>query len=166
MGLFKKKSDPISERARALNAEIAALESQIQKLNSRIEGGGEIEEVSSVATNTVTAADNEPQQTAEIVFEKIDQRPLRTEPVVSDAHYNEAGMQKFDLPALLRRLTGFVRSKPPSNPKLVNYLAAGSVQGLRPLRFEKRVARNRFIALATFLVLLMWGIFAWILRHH
>jgi hypothetical protein len=27
----------------------------------------------------------------------------------------------------------------------VHYLAAGGVQGLRPLRYEKRVARNRFI---------------------
>ena len=32
--------------------------------------------------------------------------------------------------------------KPPvsNNPKLVNFLAAGSIQGLRPLRYERRVA--------------------------
>src|SRR5438876_603840 len=34
MGLFKKKSDPISERAQTLSAEIAALEAQIKKLSS------------------------------------------------------------------------------------------------------------------------------------
>ena len=33
MGLFKKKPDPISERALALNDQIAALEAQIQKLS-------------------------------------------------------------------------------------------------------------------------------------
>ena len=32
MGVFKKKTDPISERARALSDEIAALEAQIRKL--------------------------------------------------------------------------------------------------------------------------------------
>jgi len=35
MGFFKKKSDPISERARALNLEIAALETEIKKLNAK-----------------------------------------------------------------------------------------------------------------------------------
>src|SRR5712672_1165306 len=31
MGLFKKKSDPISERAKTLNQQIAALQAQIQR---------------------------------------------------------------------------------------------------------------------------------------
>ena len=33
MGLFKKKPDPISERAQSLNDQIAALEAQIKKLS-------------------------------------------------------------------------------------------------------------------------------------
>ena len=33
MALFKKKADPISDRAQALNAEIAALETQIKQLD-------------------------------------------------------------------------------------------------------------------------------------
>ena len=52
------------------------------------------------------------------------------------------------------------KTPPASNPKLVNYLAAGSIQGLRPLRYEKRVARNRFIFLVVVLVLALWGILA------
>ena len=35
MAWFKKKPDPISDRARALNEEIAALEAQIQQLNEK-----------------------------------------------------------------------------------------------------------------------------------
>src|SRR5436305_8189377 len=35
MGLFKRKSDPISERARTLNQEIAALEAQIKELSAQ-----------------------------------------------------------------------------------------------------------------------------------
>jgi hypothetical protein len=56
-------------------------------------------------------------------------------------------------------------SRPASNPKLVNYLAAGSIQGLRPLRYEKRVARNRFIVLTIVLLLVLLGIISMFLRH-
>jgi len=38
------------------------------------------------------------------------------------------------------------------------------VQGLRPLRKEKRVARNRFIAFAIFLLLTLVGLFYMFLR--
>jgi hypothetical protein len=41
----------------------------------------------------------------------------------------------------------------------VSYLAAGGIQGLRPLRYEKRVARNRFIFFVIFLVLILLGTF-------
>ena len=37
MGLFKKKADPITDRARALNAEISALEARIKKLNQQVQ---------------------------------------------------------------------------------------------------------------------------------
>jgi hypothetical protein len=40
----------------------------------------------------------------------------------------------------------------------VSYLAAGGVQGLRPLRKEKRIARNRFIMFTVFLFLMLLGI--------
>ena len=51
--------------------------------------------------------------------------------------------------------------KPPvsTNPNMVNLLAAGSIQGLRPLRYERRVARNRFLAFTTVLVLILIGLF-------
>jgi hypothetical protein len=57
-----------------------------------------------------------------------------------------------------RRLRAHFRGPPASNPRLVTYLAAGSIKGLRPLRYEKRVARNRFIALFVILLALLWGI--------
>ncbi|HTD66027.1 MAG TPA: hypothetical protein VK846_05790, partial [Candidatus Limnocylindria bacterium] len=37
MGLFQKKRDPISEKARALNEQIKALESQIKQLSAEAE---------------------------------------------------------------------------------------------------------------------------------
>jgi hypothetical protein len=36
---------------------------------------------------------------------------------------------------------------------------------LRPLRYEKRVARNRFIALVVFLFLMLLGIILAVVRH-
>jgi hypothetical protein len=45
-------------------------------------------------------------------------------------------------------------------------LAAGNIQGLRPLRYEKRVARNRFVALTMVLVIVLFGLFCFLARHH
>ncbi len=47
----------------------------------------------------------------------------------------------------------------------MNYLAAGGIQGLRPLRYEKRVARNRFIFFVTILTLVLLGMLLWSVRH-
>jgi hypothetical protein len=44
---------------------------------------------------------------------------------------------------------------------MVHYLAAGSIQGLRPLRYERRVARNRFLAFLALLLLVLWGLAYW-----
>jgi hypothetical protein len=83
----------------------------------------------------------------------------RSEPNTTPDHYNELGVRKYDLPALLRRLREHFRGPSTTNPKLVSYLAAGGIQGLRPLRYEKRVARNRFIFFVIFLVLILLGTF-------
>ena len=67
-------------------------------------------------------------------------------------------MRKYDLPALLRRIRGWFQGPAASNPKLVSYLAAGGIHGLRPLRYEQRKSRRRFIFLAVVaFVLLLLG---------
>jgi hypothetical protein len=48
----------------------------------------------------------------------------------------------------------------------VNYLAAGGVQGLRPLRYEKRVARNRVVLLALLFLAIFLGILWVYWRRH
>jgi hypothetical protein len=88
----------------------------------------------------------------------------RTEADETPAHYNELGVRKYDLPALIRRLRNHFRGPSTTNPKLVSYLAAGGIQGLRPLRYEKRVARNRFIALVIILFLVLLGIISCYVR--
>jgi len=173
MGLFKKKADPISERARALNAEIAALESKIKKLNSQAPQNISHLRVRSTALPhgptipTVAPPPPEPKH-HEPVFEEVNQRRLQPseEKVAAPEQFNQLGLRKYDLVGFLGRLKGNFRPRPPANPKLVNYLVAGSIQGLRPLRYEKRVARNRFVVLTVVLLLVLWGIITMVWRHH
>lgn len=163
MRLFKKKVDPLSDRARALTAEIASLETQIRKLSSQTPPTPPPPRVRSTAlpdghmvVPPAHAVSHEP------IFEEAG-RNATTSPADAETtrdHYNDLGVRKYDLLAVWRKLQQLFHGPPASNPKLINYLASGSIQGLRPLRYEKRVARNRVIAAAIILFLLLWGIFA------
>jgi hypothetical protein len=166
---FKKKADPISDRARALSDEIAALEAQIKSLDSRLQTQNIRPRLRSTAlpqsnapprldTPVLTA----PQPSREPIFEEVDIDRLRAQAEVhaTSGHYNELGVRKYDLPALFRRVRNHFRGPAATNPKLVSYLAAGGIQGLRPLRYEKRVARNRFIVFVIFLFVMLLGLVA------
>ena len=176
MAWFKRTSDPISERAKALNEEIASLESQIKALDSQLHSEKEQPRLRSTAipqgetvTHTGTSAAPEPvvKVLPEPVFEEVDQGELitRSEAPTTPQHFNELGVRKYDLPALFRRLRGQFQGPSTTNPKLVSYLAAGGIQGLRPLRYEKRVARNRFIALVIVLFVVLLGVIAMVYRR-
>ena len=195
MGWFKKKSDPITERARALNEQIANLEAQIRELNAHpadpdvsgklAEAAPEIEELPPPAPAPApkhpgpgptarlrsTAfplgpnipTPSEPYPTAANkgpVFDSVQKNPFRSGHEREAPPPKELDVRKSDLPNTWRRFKKHFRWPATSNPKLVNYLAAGSIQGLRPLRYEKRVARNRFILLLACLILVLWGIIA------
>ncbi len=73
--------------------------------------------------------------------------------------FNELGVRKYDLPGLFDRLRRQFSRPAASDSRLVTYLAAGGVRGLRPLRYEKRVARRRFIVLVAVLLIILFGIF-------
>jgi hypothetical protein len=165
MGFFQKKRDPISEKAQALNEQIRALEAQIKQLSEEAEKPQPRFRSSTVPRGfgTVPVPVPEPRREAapREQFENVDHTPLKApEPQVRPDHYNDLGIRKYDLVAAWQRLKNIFKTPPASNPKLVNYLAAGSIQGLRPLRYEKRVARNRFVFLVVVLLLALWGIFA------
>jgi hypothetical protein len=190
MGLFRKKPDPISERAKLLNEQIAALESEIKKLDEQKEQAPAPSPPSPAppapsaspfaATAPSSANANSKAQprlrstarphgqpaaaaapTQEPIFEQVDQDRIQThsEPI-TPSPYSDLGVRKSDFASTWHRLKTHFRGPVASNPKLVHYLSAGSIQGLRPLRYEKRVARNRFIVLAVFLMLALWGIIA------
>jgi hypothetical protein len=196
MGLFRKKPDPISERAKALNSQIAALEAEIKRLadqpapdpipaaetfsrRSPFDSAAPTPDSPAVAVADSarrprlrsTAVPNRQAQVVaatpqEPIFEDVDQNRIKadSEPV-TPAHFNELGVRKYDLASAWQRIRTHFRGPVASNPKLVHYLSAGSIQGLRPLRYEKRVARNRFIFFAAALALVLWGLIAIILSR-
>jgi|SRR5580704_2221216 hypothetical protein len=164
MARFKKKADPLSERARTLTEEIAALEVQIKALDGKLQEAQIRPRLRSAAKPQGSAV---PATAREPVFEPVDQKRMKSKSELesSPAHFNELGVRKFDLAGNWRKFRNHFQGPPANNPKLVNYLAAGSIQGLRPMRYEKRVARNRVIALTLILLALLWGIIAVFSRH-
>jgi hypothetical protein len=152
MGLLRRKTDPLSDRARELSSEIASLEQKIRAYENNLQRlqpppGG-------------PGPRNDFARGGDLNLEQIGRRPLADDLELERdiVHVNELGVQKYDLPGLVSRVRGFFRAPTTSNPKLVSYLAAGGIQGLRPLRYEKRVARNRFIFFALILLLLLIGL--------
>ena len=167
MGWFTKKADPLSERARTLTEEIAALEAQIKRLDSKLPSSAPAPKLRSTAlphgaSTVVHTGHAAPPAHAEPIFEEVNQNRLKAkgEAAVPAAHFNDLGVRKYDLAGFLRRIKNHFRGPATSNPKLVNYLAAGSIQGLRPMRYEKRVARNRFLVIAGVVLLILIGISA------
>lgn len=171
MSLSKKKPDPLSDRARDLTNEIAALEAEIKKLSSQSAAATPV--VTSPAGGPKIRSTTPPFQAAppskpapEPVFEDVSRNTVAAVPRVEKSElFNELGLRKYDLPALIARLRNRLRSPTTSNPRLISYLAAGGGQGLRPLRYEKRVARERFIILVIIFLAILTGLSYLFLRH-
>ena len=158
-----KPVDPISDRARALNDQIAALESEIRKLDTQLHSATAPKFRSTTLPHGAAVA---PKPAArEPVFEEV--KPIRAaDETAAPDQFNDLGVRKYDFPALLDRLRSLFSRPAASNPRLVTYLAAGGVRGLRPLRYEKRKARRRFIILVAFFFVILFGILYTFLRNH
>ena len=144
MGLFRRK-DPLESRAKVLKARMADLESQIQQLDQ----AGDEPSAAPPSVHELKPGD-EP-------LPPRPSHPLSEQPLGTSDPENETLWQWFS-----RRFR-----KPPisSNPRMVNFLAAGSIEGLRLLRYERRVARNRFLAFSALLVLVLIGLFWTLLQQ-
>ena len=171
MAFAKKKVDLISDRSRALNEQIAALESEIQKLDTQLQRAPAPKFRSTAIPYGATVARAHesaplpPPQAQEPVFEEV--KPLSdTEETAAPDQFNDLGVRKYDLPALFNRIRNHFRRPTTNNPRLVAYLAAGGVHGLRPMRYEKRVARNRFIFFAIILFVILFGTICVFMRSH
>jgi hypothetical protein len=192
MGLFNKKADPIQSKAKALNEQIAALELEIKKLQRKtsapeavtMEAPQPVLRSKSIPSAEVISQAFQqqappsqlqpPQQTSqsahrvsparEPIFESFEQASPATSNE-KDPHYNDLGVRKYDIAGAWRRMRTMISGPATHNPKLVSYLAAGSIRGLRPLRYEKRIARNRFIFLTLFFVVILWSMLGLFFSH-
>ncbi len=167
MGWWKKKSDPLSERARALQREIATLEAQIRELQTTLNRTPlPRSEPPAAAARSEPPPGPKTASAPEPIFEELSRSALEplSEPPPEEL-YNEMGVRKFDFTTVWRRWRQRWHHKATLNPRLISYLAAGGVQGLQPLRRERRAARNRCVLLAVILLLLLLGTIWMFLQH-
>ena len=136
MGLFQRNKDPLKKRAKSVQNKLNELQAQIQELDK--------------------APAQEPSKLHDL-NQNNPSLPRRPSAMGKDQPL-DTSVQRPE--KLWNRIIKNFRKPPVStNPNMVNFLAAGSIQGLRPLRYERRVARNRFLAFTTVLVLILIGLF-------
>ena len=136
MGLFQRNKDPLKKRAKSVQNRLNELQAQIQEL------------------------DDVPAQESFKLHDLNQNNPSlpRRPSIMEKDQPLDTSVQRPE--KLWNRIIKNFRKPPVStNPNMVNFLAAGSIQGLRPLRYERRVARNRFLAFTTVLVLILIGLF-------
>ena len=164
LGMASRRSspvDPLSERSRNLTAEIAALEAQIRDLGAQIETARSPSEPRDSNENAAAESDANPS-----VFTSTSRPAMPTQGLFLGGRAQPDPGEKTTLSRgrAGRGRRKRPRSTPTADPRLISYLAAGSIQGLRPLRYEKRVARNRVFALTLVFLFVVWGLIA-LLRH-
>lgn len=161
MNPFRRRPDPIALREKELRAKIQSLEAQIQDLHKRIAQAQAQPKLRSTVAVHKTTEPPVPDLHREPRFEDVSHDKVQKLDATFDdpAHYNELGLRKYDPFSGIRRWLDKLKGQPrPTSPKFVSYLAAGSIHGLRPLRYEKRLARNWFFALCAFFLLMLWGL--------
>lgn len=155
-GFSKKPLDPLAARERELQAELTRLQNEVARL-AREE------------PSAAPVASPPPATTSAAPSPKPFARPVPAVSTTASAppkgHLNEYGGRKYDISAVWRRLIHHLRGPTANNPGMARMLAAGSIHGLRPLRYERRVARNRFVALFVILLLILWGLGYTYMRH-
>jgi hypothetical protein len=153
-----------------LTDQIASFEAEIKRLDNQLQHTPVPRLRSTALPHGATVARAHeppplPPTAPEPVFEEV--KPVQTDDETAPPdQFNDLGVRKYDLPGFLGRLRQHFRRPTTSNPRLVTYLAAGGVQGLRPLRYEKRVARNRFIVLVVVLFLVLLGVISVFVHNH
>jgi hypothetical protein len=167
MGVFGKKKDPIKDREKNLVSEIKQLEDQIRALQGVLETARDEPKVRQTAYPGGTGPAKSPGATEpvksgpghEMVFEPVDQQRLQSAaPKPFKDKHDPRALQREGSTSLFERVMRYFRGPTSANPKLVSYLAAGNIHGLQPLRYERRVARNRLLLWIVIIIVLIVGL--------
>lgn len=172
MAFFRRRKDPLEARAQELAGKIKRLERELREAGqapvvgkARLPGPVHVpapEAASSPSSDrphvgrTRGPAEPVPRMPSPAVSRpgasRLDPNPS-PDPLLSPV-----GARKFDLPAAWRRWVGRLTTPSGETATFSRYRTSNSIHGLRPLRYEKRVARNRFIGLFVLLVLVLTGL--------
>jgi len=172
MALFRKKIDPLKDREKNLASEIDQLEEQIRTLQGVLKSAESEPRVRQTALPSRANAARpggsvEPPPAgapAEPVFEPVDQHRLQNSPANPfNEKHDPRVLQREGATSFWERLHRYFRGPTSSNPKLVSYLAAGNIHGLQPLRYERRVARNRLLLWIGIIIVIFVGMLKWLL---
>lgn len=131
MPRHRHRRDPFSKKTRDLDRKLRTVKAQIEQLSLEV--------------------DDEP-------AEKPKGTPAPDDPFTKAGPASN-GEFRFPFESTLRplfnRAASLIKRPSPESERLVNYLAAGSFEGMRPLRFEKRVRRNRIIFFGLIIVIVI-----------
>ncbi len=166
MFLFKKKLDPSRARRNEINREIEELEEQIKRMEQKTASFAashpplptepeDFQEIADIQESESRIEDNPP------IVEETDQEFLNEQPERSDSDESpdSRSYSRRRSSGLRKTLSELFRGNQTGNSKLVSYLASGSIQGLPQLRYEKRVARNRFLGMVFLFLVALWFIY-------
>lgn len=166
MGLFGKKKDPLHDRESSLSSEISGLEAQIRQLKTVLGQAENGDQATRPPSPNRSSGPKPPPGDQEPVFEPVDQGALQDTSVSNP--FRQSGEQRSihreGSVSFWEKLTRFFRGPTSSNPKLVSYLAAGNIHGLRPLRYEKRIHRNRTLLWVAILLVALIGLVKMLIR--
>jgi cell division protein FtsB len=156
MGWFRKKSDPIESRVKQLERELEELRGQIDRHTPEEPPAKAHSHFRSSYYPGGTSDPSSPQDP--LIFEADDQDTLRQPVKYLQERLDGLSSKSTGLKAKLKELKENVGASPAANPKLLKYLSTGNLEGLQPLRREKRIARNRVLFLTVLLALVLLGL--------
>ena len=157
MGWYTKKTDPIEQRVRDLERELAELTNEISRSEQapREKSAAPPSFRSSFYPGQSKPGKDEAEQ---LLLDPNDQSVLREPIRYLQEKLDGLSAKPTGLRAKLKELKENVGASPASNPKLLKYLSTGNLEGLQPLRREKRIARNRVLFLTVLLALVLLGL--------
>ena len=147
MAWFTKAKDPMSARQAELDREIEVIQRRISDLSAR----------PLPQAHPLTPRPREATQ-------PFGATPARAVPaptpisVVGPRSGSSVPADRFNLVEAWQRWMQRLGGQPRRPSGLVHLMAAGSVHGLRPLRYERKIARRRFLLSLSLLLLLLYGI--------
>ena len=147
MAWFTKAKDPMSARQAELDREIEAIQRRISDLSAR---------------PLPQARPQQPRpREATQPFGAVPARAIPAPTPMSVAGPRSGASvpaDRFNLVEAWQRWMQRLGGQPRRPSGLVHLMAAGSVHGLRPLRYERKIARRRFLLSLSLLLLLLYGI--------